>query len=33
VINFILEKTMVGNFAKIENTAQVLSVGDYNIIE
>lgn len=33
VLNFILEKSMVGNFAKIENTAQVLSVGDYNIIE
>lgn len=33
VINFNLENSMVGNFAKIENKAQVLSVGDYNIIE
>lgn len=33
VTNFILENSMVGNYAHIENKAQVLSVGDYNIIE
>lgn len=33
VTNFILENSMIGNFTKIENKAQVLSVGDYNIIE
>src|SRR5690606_41399336 len=33
VTNFILENSMVGNFAHIANKAQVLSVGDYNIIE
>ncbi len=32
VVNFVLENSMVGNFAKIENKPQVLSVGDYNII-
>ncbi len=32
VANFVLEGSMIGNFAKIENKAQVLSVGDYNNI-
>lgn len=30
--NAVLENSMIGNFAKIENKPQVLSVGDYNTV-